>query len=423
MLDIKLVRQQPELVRQALKNRNYKFDLDDFLKIDVDLRSLIQQIESLRAEQNKINQEVPLLIKAKQDASAKIEESRQIRKKVDELNVKLAANQEEWDKRYQRLPNIPHESLPVGAPSANRVVKEVGNKPQFSFKPKDHIELASSLDIIDFERGAKLAGSNFVLYKGQGALLERALINFMLQVHTTEHGYKEMWPPVLVNPDSMFGTGQLPNLEEDMYKLKNDDLYLIPTAEVPLTNIYREEILDEEVLPHKITAYSSCFRREAGSYGKDTRGLVRLHQFDKVELVKFVKPEDSYNELELLLSDACDILDKLKLPYRILLLATGDISFASSKCYDIELYAPGMDRWLEVSSCSNFEDFQARRANIRYRDKKSQKTRFVHTLNGSGVALPRLVIALLENYQQEDGTISVPEALVPYLYGRKKIAK
>lgn len=274
-----------------------------------------------------------------------------------------------------------------------------------------------------FERAAKLSGSNFVLYRGQGARLERALINFMLDLHTKEHGYTEVFPPVLVRPGPMHGTGQLPNLEQDMYKLKDDDLFLIPTAEVPVTNIHRDEILNEEDLPIKYTAYSPCFRREAGSYGKDTRGLVRVHQFDKVELVKFAKPEHSYEELESLLINACRVLDLLQLPYRIVMLATGDISFASTKCYDIEVYACGIGRWLEVSSCSNFEDFQARRANIRYRDKKSGKLGFVHTLNGSGVALARLVVAILENYQTQNRSIAIPGVLRPYMDGEEYIIK
>ena len=286
--------------------------------------------------------------------------------------------------------------------------------------PRSHIELAEHLDIIDFNRAAKITGSNFILYKGEGARLERALYNFMLDLHTSKHGYKEIFPPFLVNRASMTGTGQLPKLEDDMYRLKDDDLFLIPTAEVPLTNIFRDEILNEEDLPVYYTAYTACFRREAGSYGKDTRGLMRVHQFDKVEMVKFVKPESSYDELEKLVNNAETVLQLLGLPYRVILLSTGDISFAASKCYDLEAYAPGLDKWLEISSCSNFESFQARRANIKYR-KKDKKVEYLHTLNGSGVALARTVIAILENYQQPDGTVLIPEVLRPYMNSKERI--
>jgi seryl-tRNA synthetase len=295
--------------------------------------------------------------------------------------------------------------------------------PAFDFKPKTHIELAEALDIVDFKRGAKISGSNFILYKKEGALLERALYNFMLDVHTREHGYTEVFPPVLVNPASMTGTGQLPKMKEDMYHLQADDLYLIPTAEVPVTNIHRDETLNEDDLPIRYTAYSACFRREAGSYGKDTRGLMRVHQFNKVELVKFVKPETSYDELETLLVNAETIFHKLNIPYRVLQLASGDLSFAAAKCYDIEVYAGGIDKWLEASSCSNFEDFQARRANIRFKGKENKKSALVHTLNGSGVALPRTMIAVLENYQTKEGTVVIPEVLRPYMGGLPEIRR
>ena len=314
--------------------------------------------------------------------------------------------------------------MPVGAPEKNKVVRQwapKGGMPKFNFSPKNHVELAESLDIIDFKRAAKLSGSHFVLFKRAGALLERALINFMLDVHTREHGYNEVFPPVLVNRESMTGTGQLPKMEEDMYKLKDDDLFLIPTAEVPVTNIHRDEILEEEDLPVRYVAYTTCFRREAGSYGKDTKGLVRVHQFDKVELVKFVKPEHSYDELEKLVANAEAIFQKLGLAYRVVLLASGDLSFAAAKCYDIEVYAAGLDKWLECSSCSNFEDFQARRANIRFKGKTTPKPALVHTLNGSGVALARTVVALLENYQTAEGDVVIPEVLRPYMGGLEKI--
>ncbi len=297
-----------------------------------------------------------------------------------------------------------------------------GKPREFNFKPQNHIDIAQSLDIIDFNRATKVTGSNFILYKGLGARLERALINFMLDLHTRKHGYTEIFPPFLVNRASMMGTGQLPKLEEDMYKLKDDDLFLIPTAEVPVTNMFRDEIIDEERLPVYYAAYTACFRREAGTYGKDTKGLVRVHEFNKIEMVKFVKPEDSYNELERLVNDAEEVLQLLDIPYRVVMLATQDLSFSASKCYDLEAYAPGMDKWLEVSSCSNFESFQARRANIRFRRKESKKVEFINTLNGSGVALPRLVVALLENYQQEDGTVIVPKVLREYLDGKERIA-
>ena len=331
--------------------------------------------------------------------------------------------EEDYSQVLDSIPNVPHESVPVGKTEAdNKFLREEGKKPKFSFTPRDHIELGKINDLFDFERGAKVTGTAFPLYIGQGAKLERALLNFMLDVHIKEHGYKEMFPPFLVNRKSMRGTGQLPKLEEDMYKLEGEDFFLIPTAEVPVTNYHADEVLDEEDLPIYYTAYTACFRREAGSYGKDTKGLIRVHQFDKVEMVKFTKPEDSLDELEKLLADAEDILKRLELPYRILVLNTSDISFAAHKCYDIELWAPGTDRWLEVSSCSVFTDFQARRANIKYQPgDKTQKPQYVHTLNGSGVALARLVIALIETHQNKDASITIPKALRPY-YGADKIA-
>ncbi len=320
-----------------------------------------------------------------------------------------------------QIPNIPHVSVPVGSPEKNEEVKTWGNKPKIDFKLKTHTELAEKLDIIDFKRAAKIAGSNFIVYKGDGARLERALLNFMLDLHVKEHGFTEIFPPFLANRASMTGTGQLPKMEEDMYKLDDEDLFLVPTAEVPVTNLHAGEIFNEEDLPVRYTAYTACFRREAGSYGKDTKGLMRVHQFNKVELVKFVKPETSADELEKILGNAEKVLQLLGLSYRVITLATGDLSFAAAKCYDIEAYAAGVDKWLEVSSCSNFEDFQARRANIRFRDKKTKKTTFVHTLNGSGVATARTMIAILENYQTKDGSIIIPEVLRPYMGGQEKI--
>jgi len=422
MLDPKFIRENPDVVKQVLKDRNDKFDLDAFLSIDEERRRLMRQIEELSALQNAIDVEMKTIIKEKKDPASKIAQAREIKKKIGELNKTFSELEARFKDQLLRIPNVPNPSIPKGHPSNNKVIKEWGSKRKFDFKPLDHIALAEGLDIIDFKRAAKISGSNFVLFKRAGARLERALIAFMLDLHTQKHGFTEIFPPMLVNRDSMRATGQLPKLEEDMYKLQDDDLFLIPTAEVPVTNIHRNEVLREENLPIYYTAYTACFRREAGSYGKDTKGLTRVHQFDKVELVKFVKPDSSYEELEKLLTNACTVLELLGIPYRILELATGDISFAAAKCYDIEIYAPGIDKWLEVSSCSNFEDFQARRANIRYKEKETGKLKFVHTLNGSGVALARLVVSIFENYQQADGAITIPEVLRPYMGGLEKIS-
>jgi len=318
----------------------------------------------------------------------------------------------------EQLPNIPHESVPVGGPEAKPIVRTIGSKPSLSFTPKTHLELAEQLGLIDFVRAAKITGSHFPLYCGPGARLERALLTWMLDVHTKEHSYTEVFPPFLVNRASMFGTGQIPKFEEDMYRLKDDDLFLVPTAEVPVTNLHRDEILEEDQLPLTYTAYTACFRREAGSYGKETRGLVRVHQFDKVELVKFTTPETSYDELEGLVENAETILKRLGLHYRVACLPTEELGFAAAKCYDLEAWAPGLGEYLEVSSCSNFEEFQARRANIRYRQQASRKLAYVHTLNGSGVALARTLICLLETHQQPDGRVLIPEVLCPYLNGQ-----
>lgn len=423
MLDIKIIRQNTDLVRKALKDKNSKFNLDEFLKIDEDRRKVLGEIENLKAKQNKIDEKVKVLLKEKKDFKFKIEESKSIKKEIVSYENEFQALDDKFKKESYKIPNMPHSSLPVGDVSNNKIIKEVGSKKEFSFKPLDHVSLAESLDIVDFKRAVKVSGSNFVLFKGAGAQLERALINFMLDLHTNEHNYLEIFPPKLVNRDSMFVTGQLPNLEDDMYAVKDDGLFLIPTAEVPVTNIHRNEIFNEDDLPRYYVAYTPCFRREAGSYGKETRGLTRVHEFDKVEMVKFVKPDDSYLELEKILSNACKVLDLLELPYRVVLLATGDISFAAAKCYDIELYSPGVDMWLEVSSCSNFEDFQARRGSIKYKNKKTGKNEYVHTLNGSGVALARLFISIIENYQQDDGSILIPEVLRRYLNGRERIKK
>ncbi|MDD4980962.1 MAG: serine--tRNA ligase [Candidatus Omnitrophica bacterium] len=422
MLDIKFIRENLGLVKESIKSRNLKLDLDGLVKLDDFRRKALSEVEDLRAQRNRANDEISALLKAKKDAKSKIASMKKISERIGGLEAGLKEMNAQLDELLLAIPNIPHTSVPVGEPSCKKTVRSWGALPEFDFKPATHIELAQHLDIIDFSRAAKISGSNFILYKGWGARLERALINFMLDLHTKKHGYTEVFPPFLVNRASMTGTGQLPKLEEDMYRLKDDDLFLIPTAEVPVTNIFRDEILDEDKLPVYYTAYTACFRREAGSYGKDTKGLMRVHQFDKVELVKFVRPETSYEELERLVGNAEEALQLLGLPYRVAMLSTQDLSFSASKCYDLEAYAAGMDSWLEVSSCSNFESFQARRANIKFRRKPTTNdqrptTEFVHTLNGSGVALARTVIAILENYQQKDGSIAIPEVLRPYLDG------
>ncbi|MDP3729952.1 MAG: serine--tRNA ligase [Candidatus Omnitrophota bacterium] len=421
MLDLKFIRDNKDIVKESIKNRGYKLDIDEFLKLDEEHRKILVEVEYLRSRRNKANDEIAAILKAKGNPKEIIAKIKPTSQKIAYFEAKVEELSQKIDKIKYIIPNIPDKSLPVGGPESNKIVKSWGKAPNFDFQPKTHIELAGILDIISFGVAAKITGSNFILYKGLGARLERALINFMLDLHTKKHGYTEVFPPFLVNRRSMTGTGQLPKLEEDMYRLKDEDLFLIPTAEVPVTNIHAGDVLEESDLPIRYTAYSACFRREAGSYGKDTRGLVRVHQFNKVELVKFTKPETSSDELEKLLNDAEEVLQLLELPYRVVMLATGDISFAAAKCYDIELYAAGVDMYLEVSSCSCFTDFQARRANIRYRDKAAKKTSFVHTLNGSGVALPRLVVAIMENYQNKDGSIRIPKTLIPYMDGLEVI--
>ena len=423
MLDLRFIRDNPDKVKAGLEARRAKADLNRLLELDSQRRKLLVELEDLKAKKNIANDEIGRLIKEKRDPKAKIGPMKAIAQKVDAVEPVIKEIEQQIQDILLGIPNIPHSSVPVGGAEANQEISRWGKAPKPDFKPKTHIEIAEAMDIIDFKRGAKISGSNFVLYKDLGARLERALYNFMLDTHTREHSYREMSTPVLVNAASMTGTGQLPKMKEDMYHLPSDDLYLIPTAEVPVTNIHRDETLNEEDLPLYYTAYTTCFRREAGSYGKDTRGLVRIHQFDKVELVNFVKPENSYEELESLLADACKIFQLLGIPYRVLLLASGDLSFAAAKCYDIEVYAAGLDKWLEASSCSNFEDFQARRANIRYKGKDAKKSAFVHTLNGSGVALPRTMVAILENYQTKEGDVVVPEVLRPYMGGVNRIGR
>jgi len=428
MLDIKFIRENLSMVKESIKNRGLKLDLDGLIKLDDSRRKVLSGLEDLRAQKNKANDGITALLKAKKDAKQKIASMKTIAEEIDQLEDKLREFNDELNKVLLAIPNISHSTVPVGDPDKKEIVRSWGKLREFDFVPVTHIELCQHLDIVDFVRATKITGTNFVLYKGWGARLERALINFMLDLHTKKHGYTEVFPPFLVNRASMIGTGQLPKLEEDMYRLKDDDLFLIPTAEVPVTNIFRDEIMEESGLPIYYTAYTACFRREAGSYGKDTKGLIRVHEFDKVEMVKFVKPEDSYDELEKLVSNAEEVLQLLELPYRVMLLPSEDLSFAASKCYDLEAYAPGIDMWLEVSSCSNFESFQARRANIKFRrettkggPERKRGTEYVHTLNGSGIALARTVVALLENYQQKDGSVIVPTVLRPYLDEKERI--
>ena len=423
MLDPKFIRDNKELVRKSLENRNNPTSvLDKFFDLDEKRRGIIQEVEGLKSRKNEASKKIGQLIKEGKDAASAKKEVGKINEGITELDGELKKIEEEYTLVVDSIPNVPHETVPVGkSEEDNVVIKKEGRPPEFSFTPRDHLELGEITYLFDLKRAAKVTGSGFPLFVGQGAKLERALINFMLDVHVKEHGYTEMFPPFLVNRSSMKGTGQIPKLEDDMYKVEGEDLFLIPTAEVPVTNFHADEVLQEEDMPVYYTAYTACFRREAGSYGKDTKGLTRVHQFDKVEMVKFVAPETSMDELEKLLGDAEDILKKLGLPYRTKSLCTADISFAAHKCYDIELWAPGSEKWLEVSSCSVFSDFQARRANIKYQPAdKSKKPLYLHTLNGSGVALPRLVIALLEVYQNEDGSVTIPEALRPY-FGENKI--
>lgn len=422
MLDLKFIRDNPDRVKKALSDRAKTADIAGLLSLDERRRGILRETEEIKRKKNQSSDEISQLLRQKKDASSKIAEM----KAISEGEKKLDEELKELDKSIQDLlyeiPNIPDVSVPIGpAASANKIVKTWGNERKFDFEPRTHIELGEYLDILDLPRAAKITGSNFPLFKGDGARMERALISFMLDLHTEKHGYKEIFPPFLVNRASMTGTGQLPKFEEDMYRLKDEDLFLVPTAEVPLTNLHANEILKEDGLPVYYTAYTACFRREAGSYGKETKGLIRVHQFDKVELVKFVQPKDSYDELEKLVLDAASVLEALELQYRLVMLSTGDLSFSASKCYDFEAYAPGVRNWLEVSSCSNFEDFQARRANIKYRLRDTGKSEYVHTLNGSGVALARTVIAILENYQNKDGSVSIPSVLRPYMGGKDKI--
>lgn len=421
MLDIKMIRENPEAVMNALKRRNADVSaLQALLDLDVGRRALITETEALKHKRKQASVEIGKMKKQGLAADAQQQAVRETGDQIAELDAQVAQLDEKLSDILLRIPNMPHSSTPDGLDAAaNLEIKKWGEPVEFGFTPKTHVELGEKLGIFDFARAAKITGAGFPLYVGAGARLERALIQFMLDVHVRDHGFTEVSTPFVCNSAAMTGTGQLPKMADDMYHIPANDLWLIPTAEVPITNIYMNEII-EAPLPVYLCAYSPCFRKEAGAAGKETRGLIRVHQFDKVEMVKFVKPETSYEELEKLVQNAEDILQRLELPYRILSLCAGDISFAAAKCYDIELWAPGQNAWLEVSSCSNFESFQARRAGIRYRNE-SKKPDYVHTLNGSGVALARLVVAILENGQQADGSIVLPKAIVPYMGGQERI--
>lgn len=422
MLDIKYLRQNIELVRKKMDERGQKIDFDRFLDLDAKKRDILQAVEILRSERNSVSKQVGELKKKKEDASAIILKMGDVSAKIKEYDESLRVTEEELSAFVMIVPNLQHESVPQGSGSEdNTVVRTWGEKPVFSFEPKQHFELGESLNILDFARGAKITGARFTVYRGAGAAMERALVSFMLDLHTEKHGYTEVLTPFMVNAESMTGTGQLPKFKEDLFKIEGMEYYLIPTAEVPVTNIYRDEILEEDKLPICLVAYSPCFRSEAGSYGKDTRGLIRQHQFNKVEMVKFSKPETSYDELEKLTANAEDILEKLGIAYRTVCLCTTDLGFSSAKTYDVEAWMPGQNTYREISSCSNFDDFQARRAAIRFRRKDSGKVEFVHTLNGSGLAVGRTVVAILENYQQADGSVIIPEALRPYMRGLERI--
>ncbi len=426
MLDLKFVREHTDQVIAAISRRGIALDLTAFLALDAERRAVQQRVEELRRRRNEVSEEIGRLKKAGQPAEDKVAEMRAVGDTITELENQSREQEEAQRNILLTTPNLPHSSVPDGKDENSNVElrrwsPQGGEPPVFSFDPKPHWDLAEYLDIIDFDRATKITGARFALYKGMGARLERALISFMLDLHTTEHGYLEVLPPFMVNKASMTATGQLPKFEEELFRVENGTFYLIPTAEVPVTNIHRDEILLEEDLPVLYTAYTPCFRREAGSYGKDTRGLIRQHQFNKVELVKFARPEGSYEELEKLTGHAEEVLKRLGLPYRVIVLCAGDLGFSAAKTYDIEVWLPAQNKYREISSCSNFEDFQARRGNIRYKPAGGKKTEFVHTLNGSGLAVGRTVVAILENYQQPDGSIVIPEALRPYMGGAERI--
>ncbi|OQP03952.1 serine--tRNA ligase [Geobacillus sp. 46C-IIa] len=423
MLDVKLLRTQFQEVKEKLMQRGGDLaNIDRFEQLDKERRRLIAEAEELKSKRNDVSQQIAVLKREKKEAEPLIAEMREVGDRIKEMDEQIRQLEEELDSLLLSIPNVPHESVPVGQSEEDNVeVRRWGEPRSFPFEPKPHWDIADQLGLLDFERAAKVAGSRFVFYKGLGARLERALINFMLDIHLDEFGYQEVLPPYLVNRASMIGTGQLPKFAEDAFHLDSEDYFLIPTAEVPVTNLHRDEILAADDLPLYYAAYSACFRAEAGSAGRDTRGLIRQHQFNKVELVKFVKPEDSYDELEKLTRQAETILQRLGLPYRVVALCTGDLGFSAAKTYDIEVWLPSYGTYREISSCSNFEAFQARRANIRFRREPKAKPEYVHTLNGSGLAIGRTVAAILENYQQEDGSVVIPEALRPYMGNRDVI--
>ena len=425
MLDIKYVRANFEKVKQMLETRNEDLgNLDDFEALDIKRRELIAKGEVLKAERNKASEQISIMKRNKENADEAIAKMRAVGDDIKALDEELNVVEDKFKHMMMRLPNIPHESVPVGTTEDDNVEElKWGEVPAFDFEIKPHWELGTDLNILDFERAAKVTGSRFLFYRGLGSRLERALIAFMMDLHVEEHGYEEMQTPMIVNSDSLTGTGQLPKFEEDLFKLTEDNFYLIPTAEVPVTNFYRDEILSADMLPQAFSAYSACFRSEAGSAGRDTRGLIRLHQFNKVELVRFVKPEDSYEQLELLTGHAEKVLQLLELPYRKLKMCTADLGFTAAKKYDLEVWIPAQNTYREISSCSNFEDFQARRANIRFRREAKGKPEYVHTLNGSGLAIGRTVAAILENYQQADGSVVIPKVLRPYMGGLEAITK
>ena len=422
MLDIKYVRENPDILKQALASRRVDpaiaAKVDEVVELDRQRRAILVDVEALRAERNKANDEISALKKAGQSADKALSGMKDVSRKIKDYDEKLREIETASLAILLDIPNIPNETVPDGdSPEDNPEIRRWGKEPDLGFEPKPHWEIGEALGILDFERGAKLAGGRFVLLKGLGARMERALIDFMLDMHTTKHGYTEIWPPLLVNTETMTGTGQLPKFADDLYKCEGDDLWLIPTAEVPVTNIHRDDIMDAEELSKKYACYTPCFRREAGSYGKDVRGIIRQHQFNKVELVKFTKPEDSWDELEKLTADAEEILQALGLYYRVIVLCSGDLGFSAAKTYDIEGWIPSSGGFKEISSCSNFTDFQARRINVRFRRENGAKPELVHTLNGSGVAVGRTMAAIMEQYQQADGTVRVPDVLIPYMGG------
>lgn len=415
MLDIKILRQNPDLITEALKKRNNSLDITPAIELDKKRREILVDVEQKKATQNEISKKIPQMKKNGENTDEIFKEMKELSLNIKELDEKVRNIDEELTDFMLKIPNIPNESCPVGADDSDNIEQRKFSAPRsFEFEPKAHWDIGTNLDILDFERGTKIAGTRFTVYKGLGARLERAVIQYFLNTHTS-NDYTEIMPPYMVNRASMTGTGQLPKFEEDAFKVENNGYFLIPTAEVPVTNMHRDEILEGDKLPIKYCAYSACFRAEAGSAGRDTRGLIRQHQFNKVELVKFTKPEESYAELEKLTHDAEMLLQGLNIPYRVVTLSTGDLGFSSAKTYDIEVWMPSYDRYVEISSCSNFEDYQARRANIRYKENPKDKAQFVHTLNGSGLAVGRTVAAILENYQNEDGTVTVPDALIPYM--------